>query len=412
MRTLKSVTDNGQRIKRTVGITLDICMGMLFRKTHNTAVYSTHNKIRLVKGGKEYFTLLSQLINEAKDSIHIRIYIWDDDYTGTEIAKQLIGAVQRNVSVFVVADGYASQCLSKHFVKWLKSHGIKFKYFEPLLKSHHFYFGRRMHEKLAVIDGGKALVGGINFADRYNDLGDEPAWLDYALLVEGEAAEQLQQYCQAGWHNSIKYFPKELTPPADCRDCSVRISRNDWVNGKHEIWRTYSNGFKQSDESITIMCSYFLPGRILRNRLSNAVKRGVKVKLILAGPSDVKLAKYAERYLYGLLLEKGIEIYEYQPTILHAKMMVVDRHWVTIGSYNVNNVSAYASVELNLDIRNKAFALSIQQLMNKIIEHDCIKVSEKKFTANTNFLARLLQRSAYEIVRAVINLSTFYFRHE
>jgi cardiolipin synthase A/B len=377
--------------------------------TYNTPAYSLNNKIRLIKGGKEYFKLLCHLIQEAKQSIHIRIYIWDDDATGTAIANELIAAANRNVSVFVVADGYASQCLSNRFVKWLKRHGIHFKYFEPLLKSHHFYFGRRMHEKVVVIDGDKALVGGVNFADRYNDLQDRSAWLDYALLVEGDAAGQLQRHCEASWEGTKKNVKKQASINFD--SCSVRISRNDWVNGKHEVWRTYSNWFNSADESITIMCSYFLPGRTLRNRLANAAERGVKVKLILAGPSDVRLAKYAERYLYSLLLKKGIEIYEYQPAVLHAKMMVVDGHWVTIGSYNVNNVSAYASVELNLDIRNKPFALSVGELMDNIIKNDCVKVTEKKLTTNTGFLRRFLQRSAYEVVRAVINLSTFYFKH-
>ena len=138
----------------------------------------------------------------------------------------------------------------------------------------------------------------------------------------------------------------------------------------------------------------------------------MKVRLILAGPSDVKLAKYAERYLYDLMLKNGFEIYEYQPTVLHAKMMVVDNHWVTIGSYNVNNVSAYASVELNLDVRNKPFASSVQQMMDTIIKNDCVRVTNKNFISNTGFLKRFLQKSAYEIVRVIINLSTFYFKHE
>ena len=97
-------------------------------------------------------------------------------------------------------------------------------------------------------------------------------------------------------------------------------------------------------------------------------KRGVKIKLILAGPSDVILAKHAERYLYRWMLRNGFEIYEYQPSVLHAKIACVDNHWVTIGSYNVNNVSAYASMELNLDIRNKPFALSIQKELDTIID--------------------------------------------
>ena len=375
----------------------------------HTSFYTIHNKIELIKGGSTYFNLLNELIRKAKHTIFIRIYIWDDDTTGTQIADELISAAQRGVSVFIVPDGYASQCLSKRFIKRLRDYGIQFRYFEPLLRSSHFYFGRRMHEKLVAIDGVHAIVGGVNFANRYNDMDGVPAWLDYALYVQGEAAHELDKYCRSEWNMDAKeatLLPDSLKEES----CSVKVSRNDWVKGKHEIWKTYFNAFNQAEESITIMCSYFLPGSVLRSRLSLAAKRGVKVKIILAGPSDVILAKYGERYLYRWMLKNGIEIYEYQPSILHAKVMVTDNHRVTIGSSNVNNVSAYASTELNLDVRNKPFALSVQQLMDSIIANDCIQIKKKRFTSN--FFARLSQKTAYEIIRVILNLSTFYFKHE
>ena len=374
--------------------------------------YTLHNKIKLIKGGSEYFTLLGEMIAKAKHSIYIRVYIWDDDATGTRIAEQLIKAAKNNVSIFIVCDGYASQCLSQEFIKILRSHGIHFRYFEPLLKSSHFYFGRRMHEKVVVIDGLYAMVGGINFADRYNDVDGNPPWLDYALYVEGEASFKLYKYCAFDWDTNDKL----RTPVAHINPkenfCSVKVSRNDWVKGKREVWKTYFSLFNRAEESITIMCSYFLPGRILIKRLIFAAKRGVKVKLILAGPSDVMLAKHAERYLYPRMLKYGIEIYEYQPSVLHVKMMNVDNHWMTIGSYNVNNVSAYASMELNLDVRNRPFALSVQKLMDNIITDECIGVTEKNFITNATFFKRLLQKGSYEIIRVVLNLSTFYFKRE
>ena len=161
--------------------------------------YTVHNVIQLIKGGDFYFQLLGELIDKARHSIFIRVYIWDDDATGTRIADHLIKAAERKVEIYIVADGYASQCLSKGFIRNLREKGIRFRYFEPLLKSSHFYFGRRMHEKLVVIDGLYALVGGINFADRYNNVDSIPAWLDYALYVKGESAYQLYQYCANDW---------------------------------------------------------------------------------------------------------------------------------------------------------------------------------------------------------------------
>jgi cardiolipin synthase len=373
--------------------------------------YTLHNRIELVKGGSFYFNRLKELIQNARYCIYIRVYIWHDDETGSAIAEALINAAKRNVSVFVTADGYASQGLPKEFIRNLKIHGIHFRYFEPLMRSTHFYFGRRLHEKIVSIDETIALVGGINFADRYNDV-DAPAWLDYALQVEGEAACNVFQYCYQQWENNPAVSKFVADEALLKENCSVRIRFNDWVKGKNQVWRTYFNWFNQAEESITIMCSYFLPGRVLRKRLGLAAKRGVKVKLILAGPSDVMLAKYAERYLYRWMLRNKIEIYEYQPSVLHAKMMVVDDRWVTIGSFNVNNVSAYASMEMNFDVRNKPFASSVQKTMETIIEKDCIQVTRKSPVFNAGLFKQFIQKSSYELIRVILNLSTFYFKQE
>lgn len=380
------------------------------RKKNNC--YTLHNRIELVKGGASYFSLLKQLIQNAEQSIYIRVYLWNNDETGNAIANELINAAKRNVAVYVMADGYASQGLPKEFIKRMKNNGVHFRYFEPLWRCSHFYFGRRMHEKIVSIDENVALVGGINFADRYNDVDDIPAWLDYALFVEGEAALKVFTYCYQQWENKDSILKSTANENLLKENCSVRIRFNDWVKGKNQVWRTYFDWFNQAEESITIMCSYFLPGRVLRKRLGLAAKRGVKVKLILAGPSDVMLAKYAERYLYRWMLRNKIEIYEYQPSVLHTKMMVVDNHWATIGSFNVNNVSAYASMEMNFDIRNKPFALSTQQTMDSIIEKDCVRITKKSPVFRANLFKQFIQKTSYELIRVVLNLSTFYFKQE
>jgi cardiolipin synthase len=124
------------------------------------------------------------------------------------------------------------------------------------------------------------------------------------------------------------------------------------------------------------------------------------------------LAKHAERYLYRWMLRNGIEIYEYQPSILHAKMTVVDDHWVTIGSFNVNNVSAYASMEMNFDVRNRPFAASVQNVMDDIIAKDCVPITGKSPVFNTNIVKKFVQKTSYELIRVILNLSTFYFKQE
>ena len=373
--------------------------------------YTIENEIRLLRGGKDYFTQLTELIRTAKRSIHIRIYLWEEDETGVLIAAALIEAAGKGVQVYAVADGFASRLLSKVFIDKMRSARITFRFFDPLFKSARFYIGRRMHEKVIVIDEETGIVGGINFANRYNDTGLATAWLDYALMVKGAAAQELYRYCMQGWGGK-KQLPitgKQYNNPAKC---SVRVRYNDWVNGKQQIWKTYFDWFSQANKDIVIICSYFLPGRILRRQLTKAAKKGVRVQVILSAVSDVPITKYAERYLYRWMLRLGIEIYEYQPTVLHAKLMVADKHRVTIGSYNVNNISTYASTEVNLDVRNRIFGRYMHYTLQSLIQKDCIPVTSLSPLVNVSWIKKLLQLVCYQVIRLVLTLSTFYYRQE
>jgi cardiolipin synthase len=155
------------------------------------------------------------------------------------------------------------------------------------------------------------------------------------------------------------------------------------------------------------MCSYFLPGKAIRRALKDAAGRGVKIQVITAGTSDVMLSKYAERWMYDWMLRNKIELFEYQPTVLHAKVSVCDSEWMTIGSYNLNNLSAHASVELNIDVYNDGLAKQMESLLVKIIEADCIAITEKWHKKNTNIIRRFIRWGAYEIIRFILYLVTF-----
>lgn len=345
-----------------------------------TQEYSLRNRVKLVRGGLEYFTILKELIDKAAVCIYLQYYIYDEDETGRLISSALKDAVKRGVSVFLHVDGYASQNLSNKFIKDLREAGIYFKWFSPFFKTPDFYFGRRLHHKVFVADGLYSIVGGLNISDRYNDKPGKPAWLDMAVYCEGEASYKLHQLCRDMWgskkppytisENTIETFCKQIT---EKEYSSVRVRQNDWVKRKNEVWNSYLYMLRHAEEHVLIMCSYFIPGKSMRRAINRAVKRGVKIKIILAGPSDVMVAKHAERYLYDWLLKNNIEIYEYQLSVLHAKVAEYDNRWVTIGSYNLNNISAYASLELNLDIRNKPFAQHVETVLENIIRTGCKK---------------------------------------
>lgn len=373
--------------------------------------------IVLVRGGKEYFDLLIALIDGSKSLVYLQTYIFDDDATGQRVAAALKAAAQRNVAVRVYADGYASQVMSQAFIDELRSSGVQFRFFEPLLKSRHFYFGRRMHQKIFVVDQHQALVGGINITDRYNDIDGQPAWLDFALYTRGSVSKELSDFCEQSWnyhgfHTSghIRKTSIKGKDPGKEELPLILIRRNDWVKGKKEITMTYQKMFRQAQSEILIMCSYFLPGNAIRRLLSLAARRGVKITVITAGRSDVKMAKSAERWLYDWLLRNNIRLYEYQPTILHAKIAVCDRNWFTIGSYNINNISAYASLELNLEVRDKLISEGVARIIDEIAFQDCVQITMEDHRRTRNAFTQFSRWFSYQFIRVVFNMLTFYYK--
>jgi cardiolipin synthase A/B len=379
-------------------------------------LYTAFNIVQLIRGGKEFFRLLEELINNATTTVHLQTYIYDEDETGLRIADALKNAAQRGVKVYLLLDGYASQGLSEAFVDGLISAGVHFRWFEPVLKSRHFYFGRRLHHKVAVADACYSLVGGINISNKYNDMEDQPAWLDWAVLSKGEVSAQLHRICVRVWNrsdwNPQKRNIKDAMPVNNLpkEECLVRVRVNDWVRGRNQISRTYLEMMRLAKESITIMSSYFLPGRAIKRHMIAAVRRGVKVKLIIAGRSDVVVAKQAERWMYAWLFRHGIEVYEYKKNVLHGKISTYDGKFVTVGSYNLNNISAFASVELNLDIMNADFAAKAEQSFQYIIDNDCEKVTKDAFAHKNHLLLQFWQWVCYEIIQVSFFMFTFYFR--
>jgi len=161
-------------------------MFRLAKRPKPASSYIHNNNVKLIEGGHSYFDLLEKMIVNAKHSIYFQVYIFDEDETGKRVAGALKQAALRNVKVYLLVDGYASKDLSKEFILDLKGAGVNVRMFEPLLKSGKFYFGRRLHHKVIVVDVFHCLVAGLNISDRYNDTSENRAWLDWALFAEVE----------------------------------------------------------------------------------------------------------------------------------------------------------------------------------------------------------------------------------
>jgi cardiolipin synthase len=382
----------------------------------NTVI--NQNEVRLIHGGAAYFDLLIRLINGARDNIHLQTYIFDDDETGLRVAAALKAAARRGVTVHVLTDGYASQVLAQDVIDDLRKAGIYFRFFEPLFKTRNFYFGRRLHHKIFVADSEFALVGGVNITNRYNDFPGKQAWLDFAVLSYGSVAKELCILCWKTWNNFHSKMEDATCNPIGgpfefkVEPCPVWVRRNDWVRKKNEISGSYIRMFRNARSDITIICSYFLPGKFFRRLLHYTSKRGVTIKVITTSTSDVPLAKNAERWFYDWLLRNQIRIYEYQPSILHAKAAVCDAEWATIGSYNINNLSAYASIELNLDIIDAGFANNFSNELETIIARDCILITKDLHKRNRNVFKQLYRWFSYQFIRVVFYMMTFYYKQK
>ena len=378
------------------------------------------NNVRLVRGGKEYFDLLHELIRNAKETIHLQTYIFDEDETGIAVAEALMEAAQRKVAVFVLVDGYASRGLSREFITRIREAGVYFRFFEPLFRSNNFYFGRRLHHKIFVADALHSLTGGINISNRYNDMPGEQAWLDFGLYAYGRIAREFCTLCNNTWKGfktSVKVprcpqFEHDDANTVADKDSLVRIRRNDWARGKNQISSSYLRMFRNAKSHLVIMCSYFLPGDRFKRALKRASKRGVKIKVVVAGYSDVVIAKNAERYMYDWLLRNNIEIYEVQDTVLHAKVAVCDGNWMTIGSYNVNDISAHASVEANVEVNDTGFVKKVEHLFHHIIETECKQVTATEHIKTKNIFRQPMRWLAFQFIRIVLFLFTFYFKRK
>lgn len=380
------------------------------------ADFTPGNAVQLIPGGKKYFDMLLQLIQAAEKTIHLQVYIFDDDETGRTVARALMDAAKRKVQVYVLADGYASQVIGKKLVQQLREAGVHFRFFEPIFKSRYFYFGRRLHHKVFVADAAVALVGGINITNRYNDMPPQQAWLDFALLVKGAAAATICTKCRLAWNGwSIrkqKDTDCENELPVTAGNSYVRVRTNDWVRHRNEISGTYIQMLRSAKQQVTIFCSYFLPGRFMRRLLRSASKRGICIRVVTAGPTDVPLAKRAERWLYDWLLRYNIELYEYQPSVLHAKIAVCDEEWFTVGSYNINNISAYASIELNTDVYDPVSASAAGQQLETIIQQHCQPVTRASHRKKKNIFNQFIRWSSYEIIRLIFFSVTFYYKQQ
>jgi cardiolipin synthase len=376
--------------------------------------YLSADTIDLVYSGHNYFDLLENMIDQSNEVIHVQTYIFNTDSTGLKITDALKRAAKRHVKIFVLIDAFGSLAFSKDVQKELEECGIKFRRFAPLFSSESIYFGRRLHHKIIVCDKKIALTGGINIADKYNHTEREEPWLDYAVQTKGKACEFLHLLCEELFNRKkpgILRKWEKITQTVSQSDHLIRFRRNDWIRRKNEIHKSYVEEIIKAKECITIVASYFLPGLTLRKLLAEASSRGVKVNILLAGKSDSDSVRLAESYLYDFYLRNNITLFEWTNTVMHGKAMIVDNRWATIGSYNLNFLSHYISIELNTDVIDKAFVKEFSDHLHDITTNFCRKVDLETPFKKKQWFTQVKMWLAYNFFRTLMNLTVTRKRH-
>jgi cardiolipin synthase len=379
------------------------------------------NELTLLQNGVAFFPQLCADIDAAKHSIYLETYIYAADETGQLVAEALKRAAERGVTVRVLLDGFGSAELSGAFVDDLRKNGVDVQWFRReispfTLSRSRMRRLRRMHRKMAVMDGEVAFVGGINIInDIPAKLDFDAPRLDYSVRIRGELVGEVHAVMQRLWEmvswvafrKHIKEQGWRLQRIRPQHDSNVQLVLRDNVRHRRDIERAYLKAIAGARREVIIANAYFLPGRLFRRALVHAAQRGVRVVLLLQGKVEYRLQHYATLALYGRLLAAGVEIHEYHASFLHAKVAVVDGEWATVGSFNIDPFSLLLAREANLVVHDKAFAAALRGSLLTAIDRDGRRVE----LARANFLMRVLARMSYGLVRFIIGFSGISKRH-
>ena len=388
------------------------------------------HQVQLLQGAQELFPALIAAMDAALSDIQFETYIFDFTGTATEVAQALMRAARRGVRTHLVVDGVGTGRLPQDWADRLRAAGVHCRVYSPLgplglLLPRRW---RRLHRKLCVVDGRVLFCGGINVLDDFHDPNHgrlvAPRF-DFAVQATGAlvgvasyAMEQLWWRMQAVRDASQRRLPEALqalraasaahhaAPDADTSPgMRAALLLRDNVRHRSRIEKAYRRAIAAAREEIIIANAYFVPGRKLRVALQMAARRGVRVRLLLQGRYEYFMQYHAARPVYGALLKAGVEIHEYAPSFLHAKVAVIDAHgarpWATVGSSNLDPLSLLLAREANVVVEDAAFAQDLRARLEHAMLHGGRVLDPERY-ALRSWRERALDRVAFVLMRLAL----------
>ena len=319
------------------------------------------NRVDTLLNGDQIFPAMLRAIRSASKTITFETYIYWSGDIGKEFADALSERARSGVKVHVILDWMGSQKMDENALDAMRQAGVEIEKYHPPSWYTINRMNNRTHRKLLVVDGRIGFTGGVGIADKWTGIAQDPEhWRDTHYRIEGPAAAQMQATFMDNWtkvtgrvlHNA-DYFPALEKAGVQY----AQVFQSSVEGGAESMHLMYLLSIAAASKTIHLSMAYFAPDDVALQALVDAVRRGVKVQIILPGPhTDAALVQNASRARWGALLKAGAEIYEYQPTMYHCKVLVVDGLWTSVGSTNFDNRSFRLNDEANLNIYDREVA--------------------------------------------------------
>lgn len=339
------------------------------------------NRLRTMINGEAIFPAMLCAISEAKTEILFETFVYWSGSIAEEFADALCDAAKRGVEVCVLLDWWGAHKMEEAMIEKMRSCGVKAHYFNPLHWWQMQRLNYRTHRKILVIDKAQAFAGGVGIADNWRGNARSPEeWHDLHYRIEGPITAYFRQAFEELW-------PQRLAPiqtnPGDAQETSEAAGHSVpaqtlWSSprkGSQEVYRVLRYAVEEARDSVQLMTAYFVPDDTMMSALTAAAKRGVSVDVMVPGPHiDSNIVRYSSRSSWGRLLRAGVHIHVYQPTMLHAKLIIIDKRWTMIGSANFD----YRSFSLNDEIIVNVFSVDFAKDQTSIFEDDltrCLQLS-------------------------------------
>ena len=319
------------------------------------------NKIDPLHNGDEIFPAMLATIRGAGKTVTFETFIYWSGAIARELTEALSERARAGVKVHVLLDWFGSKKMDEELLQQMEDAGVQVERYHPIRWYNLDRINNRTHRKLLVVDGRIGFTGGVGIADEWLGHAQDPDhWRDTHYRVEGPVVAQMQAAFTDNWmktHSQVLHGDDYFPPLEGVGDCEAQMFKSSSTEGSESARLMFLFSLAAARRTIYIGSSYFVPDDLAVETLVEARQRGVHVEIIVPGRHiDAKVTRKASRSRWGKLLEAGIEIYEYQPTMYHCKLMIVDEIWVSVGSTNFDNRSFRLNDEANLNLIDRDFA--------------------------------------------------------